>query len=317
MGYRTRQKILLAKEESEYGSDPTPTVGDNAIDAEEIKVNYQGEVLERGLQRESLSPVRSLVGQRWIEVSFTCELKGSGSAGTAPAIGDLLEACGFSESVDEGSSVVYAPASVGHKSITIYVYDVQTASSGNYRLHKITGARGNVNIVMEAGQIAKLEFTFQGKYNLPTDESDPGNASYESTTPPVVDNSTFTINSSDAIIAQALNLDMGNEVVKRPDITSSGGIAGFEIVARKPNGAFNPEALLVATYDFWSDWTAATERALSILIGSAAGNKATIAAPKITLDNIAEGDRDGIRIEDIPYRCGLSSGDDEVTITFE
>lgn len=318
--FRSKQKVLLVKEETEYGSDPTPTVGANAVDAVDIKVNYAGDVVERGLQRASISPVGAKLGKRWIEVTFTCEVKGSGTPGVAPAIGDLLEACGFAESIGStggSSSCVYEPASTGIKSVTIYVYDIQTASSGNSRLHKITGARGSVNLVCEAGQVAKLEFKMSGLYNAMTDVTTPGAASYESTSPPIVNSASFTLNSVSDLVAQSVNIDMANDVQPREDVNSSGGIKGFEITARKPAGSFNPEAVLAATYDFLTDWTAATERALSVIIGSAAGNKCTVSAPKVTVDAISEGDRNGIRTEDIPFRCGLNSGDDEVSFTFE
>lgn len=38
--------------------------------------------------------------------SFTCELKGSGTAGVAPKIGPLLRACGMSETINAGSAAV-------------------------------------------------------------------------------------------------------------------------------------------------------------------------------------------------------------------
>ena len=310
--FLTRQKVLLVKEEANYGVDPSPTVGDNAIDAIGIKVNYPGEVLERDLERASISPVAPKLGKRYAEVSFTTELKGSGTPGVAPAIGDLFEACGLAETLASGSAT-YKPASTGHKSVTIYVYDIQSAT-GNSRLHKITGARGTFNLITEAGQIARIEWTFQGLYTIPTDVASPGAASYESTKPPIVESSTFTLNSVATLVAQALNIDIANEVSQREDINAAAGIKGFEIVGRKPNGSFNPEAVLLATYDFWSDWVAATERALQLVVGSVSGNIITISAPKVTLDTISEGERNGIRIEDIPFKCAMNTGDDEVSI---
>lgn len=314
--FRAKQKILCAKEEETYGSDITPAVGTNDIDASNIVINYRGEKLDRDLQRESLSPENPVIGKKSIEISFTCELKGSGSAGTAPQIADLLEACGFSESVDAGSSVVYAPASTGHKSVTIYLYDVQVESSGNYRLHKITGARGNANLIFEAGQIARVEFTFQGLYNIPTDVVDPGDPSYESTNPPIVDSATLQLN-SESLIAQMVGINLNNNVVEREDLNTAHGLKGFEITGRAPTGEMNPEAVLLATYDFWTDWADATARALELTLGATAGNILEVSAPKVTPDNIDEADRNGIRAERIPFTLGLDSGDDELILTFK
>lgn len=316
MTFLMKQRILLAKEESVYGSDPTPTVAANALEAKNIRFNYEPNILERDIQRDDLSPSEPVMGKRSVAVSFECELKGSGAQGTAPAIGDLLEACGFTEVVSAGSSVAYSPSSSTMKSVTLYVYDVNRTGS-NFKLHKATGCRGNVNFVFEAGQIARAEFSFKGKYNIPTDVSDPGSPTYESTKPPIVQSANFTINSETDLVVQGVNVDMGNEVSDRDDINSSASLKGFEITGRKPNGSFNPEAVTVATYDFWSDWVAATARALSIQVGSTNGNKVTFSAPKVTLDQISDADRNGILTNEVPFRCARNNGNDEVTIAFE
>jgi len=61
----------------------------------------------------------------------------------------------------------------------------------------------------------------------------------------------------------------------------------------------------------------ATQRELSLVIGSAAGNKVTISAPKVTLDSIADGERESLLTREIPFTLGQDSGDDEVEIKFE
>lgn len=312
--FLTKQKLLLAKEESVYGTDPTPTVGDNAIDASDIKINYVGDVLDRNLMRDNLSPTNPVIGKRYIEISFNCEIKGSGSAGTAPALGDLLEACGLTESVSAGSSVTYTPSANTMKSVTFYLYDV-SIGSGSSRMHEINGARGNVNFVMEAGQIARAEFSFQGLYNIPVDCSAPSTPTFESTLPPVVNSASFTLNSV-SLVAQAVSIDMGNEVSQSENVSATTGISSFQIVGRKPVGQFNPEAVLLATYDFWSDWTGATKRALSIAVGATAGNICTITAPKVTLDALSEGELNGIMTADIPFHLGVNSGNDEIQLKF-
>ncbi len=312
--YRSIMKVLLAKEEVTYNSDPAPTVADNAIQAQNIKISYKGDVLERNTQKSNLSPVGPVMGKRSIEVSFDCELKGSSSVGVAGKLGDLLEACGFSESVSVGSSVTYTPSSGTMKSITIYVYDIP--DTGSARLHKITGARGNMKLSLEAGQIAKAEFTFNGIYNALADVTSPSAPTFESSVPPIVQSSQFTLNAITTLVVQALALDMGNEVKESEDISSAGGISKFVITARKPAGTFSPEAVTVAAYGFWADWIAATQRAMSVVVGSVAGNIITISAPKVTIDQINEADRGGVLVDEIPYRCAGNSGNDEVQIKF-
>ena len=308
-----RNRILLAREESVYGTDPTPNVGSHAIEAMNIKVNYQGDLLPRDIVRSNISPVNPVLGKRWVEVTFDCELKGSGTRGTAGRIGDLLEACSMAETASAGSSVTYVPTSSSQKSVTIYVYNNDTGSSV---LHKITGAVGTFSIKLTAGQYGVLSFSFKGIYNLPSDVATPANPTYESTTPPIVESCSFTLNSSSALIAQEMSLDLGNEIVSRDDINSANAIKAFLVSNRNPKGSFNPEAMLVASYAFYADWVAASQRALSIVLGATSGNIITITAPKVTIDSIADGERDRVLVKDIPFTLGQNTGNDELSIKF-
>ena len=312
--FRSRQRVLLAKEESSYGSDPTPTVAANAIDAFNLKVNYTPEILERNLVKQDWSPNQPLIGKRYIELSFSVELKGSGSLGVAPRIGDLFEACGLVEVVVASTSVTYSTYS-STKSITAYVYDIP--DSGNARLHNISGCRGNVNFVFKAGQIPVAEFTFHGLYAAPTDVSAPSTPTYETTVPPIVESAAFTLNGSSALVVESMNVDLGNAMETRDDINSAAGIKQMILTGRGPKGTFNPESVLAATYDVHSDWATATARALSIVVGSAEGNKITMTAPKVSLDSIGEDDRNGIKVDSIPFRLSRDEGNDEFVLTFE
>jgi len=315
MAILTRNKTLLAKEESVYGSDPTPTVAANAIECKNVKVNYPADTQERDTVRGDLSPVSPVTGKYYAEISFDVELKGSGTKGTAGKLGDLLEACAFAETVSAGSSVVYKPTSDSIKSITIY--DYEHVSAGSSRLHKITGARGTVSLKLTAGQVAMLSFAFKGKYNAPADVARPDAPTIETTVPPVVKSASFSLNSVTSLVVQELSLDMQNEVVQEDDMNDASSLKGFLITSRKPSGSFNPEAVQVSTYDFWTDWIAATARALSVVVGSADGNKVTITAPKVTLGAINEGERNGIRTEEIPFRLSRNAGNDEIELKFE
>ncbi len=314
MGQTIRNRILLAKEETTYGTDSSPTVASNAIEAKDIKVNYIGELLERDNIRSNISSISPIVSKRYIEVTFECELKGSGTAGVAGRIGDLLEACGFSETVSVGSSVVYKPASSNLKSATIYIYDMDTSSAV---LKKVTGTVGTVNIKIIAGQFATLAFTMRGLYNAPADVALPSDPTLETTLPPIVESSQFTLGAITSLVVQDITIDMANEITERDDINVANGIKAFTIVGRKPKGTFNPEAVLVAIHNVWADWVASTQRALSLIIGSVTGNKCTISAPKVTVDNLADADRDRILTRDIPISFGQNVGNDEIQLKFE
>jgi hypothetical protein len=312
--FRSNQKVLLVKVEDTPGSDSNPVVGSNAIEAANIKVSYKGDLLERNIQKNTLSPTAPVMGKRSAEVTFECELKGSGTRGAAGKLSDLLQACGFAETISVGSSVTYTPHSGTMKTATIYVYDMP--DTGSARLHKITGAVGNMKLSLEAGAFGKIEFSFQGKYNAVADVVPPGTPTYETTLPPIVESSQFTLNSVTSLIVQALQLDTGNGIIARDDISSANGVKDFMISTRKAQGTFSPEAVTIATYDWWSDWIAATARAMSVVVGSVSGNICTITAPKVTIDQVTEADRNAITTDEIPFRCSQNVGNDELQIKF-
>lgn len=307
-----KQRILTAKIETNYGEDSSP-IGTDAVNARNIKVNYSGDVLERDLHRNDLSPVAPVLGKRSVEVSFEVDLAGSGSQGVAPDIGDLLQACGFLETVNAGSSIVYTPASQAVKSVTIKVYDLLDAT--NSKIHKITGARGNVSFDFSAGQLAKANFTFRGLYTAPVDGTTV-TPTFFATVPPVVSSGGLSFDSVTTLVVQSVSVDMGNEIAEIPSIGSANGLESVRIVGRRPSGSFNPEAVSIATYDGYSDWTASTQLAFSFNVGSVNYNKIAISMPKVTIDALNDGDVNGLRSTDIPFKLNRNSGNDEISITF-
>jgi hypothetical protein len=92
------------------------------------------------------------------------ELAGSGTAGTAPAYGSILKACGFSETIVASTSVTYAPVSSSFSSVTIY-YNVDGVR------HKLTGCRGTFTLNGTVGDIPYIEFHDDRDLQCPTDHT--------------------------------------------------------------------------------------------------------------------------------------------------
>lgn len=95
-----RKKTLLAKIESTYGTDPTPTGAANAILTKNLQIQLmQGNTVNRDVDRPTLGNDLTYHVAPYTKLSFDVELAGSGTAGTAPAYAPLLKACGFAETV--------------------------------------------------------------------------------------------------------------------------------------------------------------------------------------------------------------------------
>jgi len=309
---------VLAKIESSYGVDASPTPDTDAILVATPSVTPVADRYDIDYVRTNLSPLEFYMGARDIEVTFTTPLRNTASSpgDAAPEIGVLLRACGMSETINAGTSVVYEPASSGFESCTLYVYLDGV-------LHKVVGCRGTYNIRMAVGEPAVVEWTFRGKYVEPEDHSDSdltGLALDTTKSPPQVLSSTFTVGGTTYTISELI-LGLGNELVRVGDITDATGISEIAIVRRRPAGSFNP---LVPTADPTTDpaskpmrdWLTNQTLALQVIIGSS-GNQIQIDAPKCQYDSVAYIDREGLRAYDIPFTMLGSSGDDEITITFK
>lgn len=152
-----KQLVLLAKIEVTEGTDPTPTGAANAIRTRDLSIEpLVGEVLERNLDKPTFGADPGTMVGKHVKVTFKVEAAGSGAAGTAPAYGPLLRACGFTETINAAVDVVYTTLDDG-PSITLYVKQGKV-------LHEINGARGMLKFTDSVRNYPYFEFEFIGRY---------------------------------------------------------------------------------------------------------------------------------------------------------
>lgn len=303
-----RKCTLLGKIEGTYGVDASPVPATDAILAKGTDVRVLGEELVRDFERSSLSPLPHVIGEKYAELKFQTEIKGSGAAGTAPEIGKLFRGCGFAETTIPATSNAYDPSSASFSSLTFYVYR-------DGILHKLTGARGTFEVDVTVGKNGAIAWTFQGIYNAVTDVA-LVSGTYVSALPPVVLSAAFSVGGYSAV-ATKLALNMANELAFRRDMSAVTGIREILITGWDGRGgSFDPEAVLEATHPFYANWASANQAALSVTIGASAGNRCVITAPKAQYKSIAPGDRDKIYVYEVPIRLAQNAGDDEVKFLF-
>lgn len=304
------REVILAKVESTYGTDPTPVEGTDAILVENIGWANEGlRMNERPAVRANIGMLQQVYGGRLMTLTFDVELKGSGSAvDDAPEIGPLLRACGFGETINAATNVVYAPVSSGHESATIYYFQDGIR-------YILTGCRGNVSFNLETGALGKASFTISGHVSSITDVA-LASPTYQSNVPPALVNVPFTIGGFGSVI-NALTWDMANTVAMPPDISATDGYAEIQITKRDVAGSYDPEAELIATDDPHGDLTAGNTLVVTTgVIGSGVGGRYQVDMPAVYYRDISPGDRDGVRTYELPFGAAESSGDDEVSITF-
>jgi len=81
--------------------------------------------------------------------------------------------------------------------------------------------------------------------------------------------------------------------------------------------SFDAEMTTVAAHDWYGKFRDGVEAAMSLQVGSVAGNKYTISCPKVQYLGLTEGERDNKAIINFTGRANRdSAGNDELSILF-
>ena len=310
MALLTRKRLILAKAEATYGTDPTPTGSANAILVRNLEITpLQSDIVQRELIRPYLGNYEQLLAQARVQVTFEVELAGSGAAGTAPAYGPVLKACGLSETVVASTSVTYAPVSTSFSSVTIYFYQDGIR-------HIVTGARGTFTLNGQVGAIPTIAFTMTGIYNAPTDTALATPTYANQATPLIFKNGNTTSFSAFSYSGalQSIDLNLGNEIVYRELI---GGTKEVLITDRKPAGTMSIEAVLLATKNYFTVSTGSTTGSVSFQHGTTAGNIATLTMAQSDLADASYAELNGIAMMNLPYvATPTAAGNDELSLAY-
>jgi len=245
----TRKQAILVKQEAVYGTDVVPTGAANYHQVTNLSVTpLQAQTVERNLIRPYLGNYETLLYSKSVQVTFDIEISGSGSAAQEVKYGDLLRACGFATASagNPVTSYTFTPISASFTSVTIYAY-VDGA------IHRITGARGTVDLNFTVGQIPMFSFTMTGKYNTPTDEALPAVTSSAQAVPLVVNNANTPVfdffgQSQNTLKMQSLTLQLGADIQVR-DLVGSNYI---QYLDRKTTGTTVFECILPESFNFFT-----------------------------------------------------------------
>jgi hypothetical protein len=305
----TRKGLIIAAKESTYGTDATPA-GTDAIKVANINITpLQSDVVARQIIRPFLGNPEQLLANQRVELTFDVELTGSGAAGTYPAYGILIEACGFNVATVAATSVTYTPLSATFPSATLYYFNDGIR-------HKLTGARGSFSLTAEVGQIPTLSFTFMGIYNA-TGDVTPPSTTYNDQADPVIfkagNTSGFQLFSYAGCL-QSVNMDLSNEMVYRELINCAKQVM---ITNRAPNGTVVIEAPNIADHDYFADAIGSDTGNLIFQHGQTAGNIVTFSSPQTDLGSPTYSDQDGVQMLNLPFiATPTDAGNDELEIEF-
>ena len=310
----TRRRVLLAEIETAKGTEnasPTRT----AVRVYDPVFNPTASFEQRKGSGKQLGNVETgTLGPRSGTANFSAELRGDGSGDLDAGLAILLQGCGFLK-----TSKVYNLHSAHAAQSCLSIYSCQELLE-----KQILGSMGNVTIEGEAGGKVMCNFEFSGTWVAP----DTLATAFEAIAyapgvgaPLCLRSGTFTLGGN-SIKINKFSLNIGCQVVARPDIVAPGGIAYFMITDYDPVISIDPEADTPTGNDFYGEWLAGTEPSGGISLALDNGTDAvTIAALNVQYKEIGEGDRDGIATNEITCQCrhtpnpSTGAGDDAVIIT--
>jgi hypothetical protein len=317
----TRNTAIAAKIEATYATDSVPTGAANAILVSNQNINpLNAQNVDRALVRPWLGASEQLVGTAYKEVSFDVEVAGSGTAGTAPPIGPLLRACGLAETLTASTRVDYTPISTAFESITLYYVDDGV-------LHKLLGARGDVELAMGLGDRPVFRFRFLGIDGGDATGSLAG-TSYATFQKPLV---VTDVNSGDINLGCTYatgsftggtpygsrglpSLKLGNNVVHNPLLSGE----QIDITQREVTGNVQLDLTAANEVTLIGTVKANTTQGLGFIHGTVAGNIFMAHVPNAQLLNPSKQDMNGRRLIGFDVR-GVpgAAGNDDLRFVFK
>lgn len=305
-----RKKVLLAKIEATSGTAEAPGAAADAILATDVELTpIAGDSVSRELDRAHHGASPTIPTGVHAEISFSVEYASSGAAGTAPAWGKLLRACGMSETVAAGATVTYVPVSASEPSLTIVLLVDGTKQV-------LAGCRGTWSLDLTPGQVPRIRFTFRGSYADPSDEALPTDAAYAAWKDPVpvsdAGTPTFELHGETGLVMSAASIEYGSNVVWRDAVGANEAV----ITGREVTGQLTIDAVTVATLAAVKRARDRTTGALKIVHGVGAGKIIELSAPKVELGTPSSQESDGIWQMQAPIVLlpNADAGNDEIKI---
>lgn len=277
MPLKSVKKIIQVKVESSYGVDAAPVIGtDDMLVSSFSIVPANIRYAERNSALPFFGAQDQIRAGETMSVEFDIELAGSGTVAGKPAYSPILRGCAMSETITPTTGpTIYALVTSGEESVTIY-YNLDG------QLHKILGAAGTAELKLAEGQIPVMHCTFEGLYGgiAAASFGTPVLTAFKKPLAMNKANTTFSLHGYAAALA-SLTLTQGNqmEYKNRPNSER------MHFTSRKSTGQVVIELPTVAAKAFVDICLNETTGILSMVHGTAAGQKVLIDAGQVQLTN--------------------------------
>lgn len=303
----TRKTVFAAKTEGTIGTPETLAAADGGFNAYEVLIQPNIDTIEREAQG-GFNRLASVPGARGGTATFKTEISYNGVSDPSWA-STLLPACGW-----VGAASVYTPKSSAPGSDNVTTLTIGAYVDGEFR--SIAGAMGTFRIVLTSGQLAMIEWEFQGVWQEPSAVSLIA-PTYPTDSPIRFAGTDVTYNSV-SMCVQELTVDAGNNLVLRECSDTDAGYKSAIVTDRFPKITANPESVASGTQDRYGDWLAQTQGALAFSLPAPSSTTIDFSIPKAQILNCQQGDREKIVIDEIEFGAHKdgATNDQELSITF-
>lgn len=321
MAIQARQQLYAALEAT-YNADPAQAATDAFIAVDDLSIEVASEDAEIEPIDAFLDGLGHVAGQLLYKLSFSTPLKGSGTLGTVPDIGQLFKGCGFDETVVAMTSVTYQPASVfgagatGYQSLKFFIEDAT-------HQFQIQGSYGTFSISADPATYPKVRWEFTGLYERPVDDAAILAPTVETSRPQPSRGLTLTIHGTAggaSLRPSSVELALNREVHVTRSMAATFGVAAIELGRCVPTLTAKVQEQTIAGKDWWLALEDATLSTLSLRWAGAAGNIVTITDAAgtggIAVRTLGRGEDNGVTSLDLGFSFRRSAGDDQLSIAF-
>jgi hypothetical protein len=308
-GLLTRQRVLLAEIETTSGTIESPAAADGVFNvmSDGPIITADIPMIERPGQ-SSFDRLPGVPGARAGRASFSLHIVGNGSAGIPSWASVFLPPCGM---VATSQSYSFVTGSTSAKTLTL-------GEAIDGRMHYLYGAVGNWTMNFRSGEIATIDFEFQGIYGTDADVALP-TPDYPAILPPRWANASGATFGSYSPLLSTATVSSGNVLKLREDANATSGYKCGIITDRVPTWSIDPELELVATKDWMAAYLASTQASLAFVLGTVSNNIITVTMPKAQITAAPQpADRDGVAVHSISGIAtrNADAGDDCMTVVF-
>ncbi len=277
--------VLVAEETVAYGQEVTPAAGD-ALKLRDAKIALIGNEISEDLVDPNWGNDLSHFVGKFVEITGTSFIAGSGAAGNLPGIATVMRCAGHAED-QQAADVTYTPVQDGIPSLTAYFQHGRDT-------WKIVGGRANVTIKPNKGGWFDLAVRIVGLFALPEDNAGViTTPAYVNWNPPqAVEYDTLTASlHGQAVIMHDFSFDCGNNIAPI-DVS---GQKEVRINNRLPTSQITIAAPNLTIKDFYQIAAARTLGPFTLQLGATAGDTVVFRMPacQIKLNSMESPDIEG------------------------